>query len=303
MNNKDISKALKATTDKSRVKFRVGFFNKAGDKACMLAYVDARFVMDRLDNVLGSENWSTDYSVIGGKLFCTIIVHWPDGQVTKKSDCGMETEVDAEKGQASDAFKRAAVHYGIARDLYSYPKYWADANNHYVKPDWQPEGWLTTTTNKGTMSSARSNNTQEVPHDQPSEPVKDSNQAQDTIDRIIKMEEKNESFVEPEPNMPNVVNKPELSKETPPEGEIVGIDNLMNVKETDKAICLIPPDFKGDKRDYESTKNFWIPKRYIHNKTLMPSGLYNIEVEKWIAQKTDVTGKFVYKAESLEPPF
>jgi hypothetical protein len=88
-----------------------------GNASCV-AYVDARQVMDRLDNVLGIGNWQDSYEVIGGNLYCHLKVKIGDEWVTK-SDCGTESNVEKEKGQASDAFKRAAVKLGIGRFLYS----------------------------------------------------------------------------------------------------------------------------------------------------------------------------------------
>jgi hypothetical protein len=86
-------------------------------KATMVAYIDARDVQDLLDDVVGPENWATDYRVINENMFCGIGVSTEKGWVWKW-DCGVESNVEQEKGEASDAFKRAAVQWGIGRFLY-----------------------------------------------------------------------------------------------------------------------------------------------------------------------------------------
>jgi len=85
-----------------------------------VAYVDARQVQDKLDEVVGPMNWKNEYQIIDGDLFCNISI-WDDvkEQWITKSDTGTESNVEKQKGQASDAFKRAAVHFGIGRFLYS----------------------------------------------------------------------------------------------------------------------------------------------------------------------------------------
>ena len=79
--------------------------------------------MDTLDKGVGASNWGDKYERIGDTLFCTITVYYrsEDGKLNSvsKSDCGTESNVEKEKGEASDAFKRCAVKFGIGRDLYS----------------------------------------------------------------------------------------------------------------------------------------------------------------------------------------
>ncbi|HEY9840668.1 MAG: Rad52/Rad22 family DNA repair protein [Candidatus Sericytochromatia bacterium] len=82
-----------------------------------VAYIDARQVMDLLDEVLGPENWQDHYREVAGKVYCDISIRI-DGEWITKSDC-CETGIDGEKGQASESFKWAAVKWGIGRFLYS----------------------------------------------------------------------------------------------------------------------------------------------------------------------------------------
>lgn len=84
-------------------------------KVMALAYLDARAVMDRLDDVVGPENWGDSYfETPSGRIICALTVNG----VTKSDGAG-DTAVEGEKGAISDAFKRAAVKFGIGRYLYS----------------------------------------------------------------------------------------------------------------------------------------------------------------------------------------
>ena len=87
-------------------------------KCTMVPYVDARQVMDMLDEVVGADSWQTKFEIINGHLFCSVGVKCGEEWVWK-SDCGTESNVEKEKGEASDAFKRACIHWGVGRFLYS----------------------------------------------------------------------------------------------------------------------------------------------------------------------------------------
>jgi len=94
---------------------------KIKGQATLLLYQDARVFMDILDETVGNENWQKEYYEVKGNVYCRIGIRTEDGWVWK-ADCGTESNVDAEKGEASDAAKRAAVSWGIGRELYSCPK-------------------------------------------------------------------------------------------------------------------------------------------------------------------------------------
>ena len=85
-----------------------------------VSYVDARQVMDLLDEVVGPQNWQDSYREVAGKVYCELQILVEDEWITK-SDCGTASNFEADKGQASDAFKRAAVKWGIGRFLYAIP--------------------------------------------------------------------------------------------------------------------------------------------------------------------------------------
>lgn len=83
----------------------------------MIAYVDARDVAEQLDKIIGPENWTDTFKEVKGSLFCSIGINI-DGVWVHKSDCGVASRTEKEKGESSDAFKRAAVKWGINRDAY-----------------------------------------------------------------------------------------------------------------------------------------------------------------------------------------
>jgi hypothetical protein len=82
-----------------------------------VAYIDSRDVQDRLDEVVGIGNWQCDYKEVKGVVYCGIAIKTNDDWIWKW-DCGTESNVEKEKGEASDSFKRAAVKWGIGRFLY-----------------------------------------------------------------------------------------------------------------------------------------------------------------------------------------
>ena len=90
--------------------------------AVLLLYKDARVDMRILDLVFGPGNWQRTHEVINGNLFCSIDI-WDEEKKTwvRKQDVGVESNTEKEKGQASDAFKRAGFNVGIGRELYTGP--------------------------------------------------------------------------------------------------------------------------------------------------------------------------------------
>lgn len=91
--------------------------------ATLLLYKDARCDMNILDETVGAMDWKKSYQLIDGQLFCTVEI-WDDEkrEWVSKQDVGVESYTEAEKGRASDAQKRAAVAWGIGRELYTAPR-------------------------------------------------------------------------------------------------------------------------------------------------------------------------------------
>jgi len=114
-------KALQAPLSVSEIEFRVQSINKGG-YATILAYKDARVDMNRLNSAFGLGFWQRKHEVIGTKEFCSVgiwnseIKDWCWVQ-----DTGTKSNTEAEKGQSSDAFKRACFNLGIGIELYDYP--------------------------------------------------------------------------------------------------------------------------------------------------------------------------------------
>lgn len=115
----------------AKVSWRIGqIAKKDPQKASALCYIDARDVMARLDEVVGPENWEDTYEETAkGRILCTIAIRH-DGRWIKKTDAAGDTQVEAEKGAVSDAFKRAAVKWGIGRYLYDIPMQWVQIDQY-----------------------------------------------------------------------------------------------------------------------------------------------------------------------------
>jgi hypothetical protein len=90
---------------------------RTGPGNTQLAYIDARDVMDLLDEVVGPENWQDSYELVGDKIIAGVGILAND-QWVWKYDTGTESNIEEEKGMFSDAFKRAAVKWGVGRFLY-----------------------------------------------------------------------------------------------------------------------------------------------------------------------------------------
>ena len=90
--------------------------------ALLLLYKDARCDMNILDETVGPMNWCKKYYEVKGNLYCSVGIKGDNGEWVFKDDCGIESNTDAEKGEASDAFKRACFNWGLGRELYTTPK-------------------------------------------------------------------------------------------------------------------------------------------------------------------------------------
>lgn len=118
------------TLKSEEIEVRVGQINEKG--ATLLLYKDARCDMNFLDEI--GKPWKREHQIIDGKLFCTVSI-WDSeiSQWVSRQDVGTESNTEKEKGQASDAFKRACFNWGIGRELYSSPFVWISAANYTGK--------------------------------------------------------------------------------------------------------------------------------------------------------------------------
>lgn len=96
---------------------------KEGKGCSLLLYKDARCDMNILDETVGAQNWQREHYECKGNLFCRVGI-LIDNVWIWKSDCGTESNTEAQKGEASDSFKRACFNWGIGRELYTAPFIW-----------------------------------------------------------------------------------------------------------------------------------------------------------------------------------
>ena len=132
MENKKIP-PLKAQDVDCRIQQITGN-DQRGYGAILLLYKNARVDMKILDEVFGATNWQREHEMINGQLFCSVLI-WDDDkkQWIKKQDVGTESQTEAEKGRASDSFKRACFNVGIGRELYNAPFIYIKLDKSEVK--------------------------------------------------------------------------------------------------------------------------------------------------------------------------
>lgn len=133
----DILAKLAAPFPPDVISWRVGSTTKDKARGMALAYIDARDVQDRLDQVCG-ENWQVRHPwAAGSKLACEIGIKIGDQWIWRGDGAG-DSDVEAEKGAFSDSFKRAAVRWGVGRYLYDIDSPWvaleAAGNSYKIAP-------------------------------------------------------------------------------------------------------------------------------------------------------------------------
>jgi len=133
---------LKEPFPESRIHWRVGATNKEKTSGIALAYLDARDVMNRLDECCV---WQCRYPISTESYSLCEIGLLVQGEWLWRTNGAGATQIEAEKGGLSDAFKRAAVLWGVGRYLYYLPNKWVDLDNRKIKktpelPKWaKPE--------------------------------------------------------------------------------------------------------------------------------------------------------------------
>jgi hypothetical protein len=86
----------------------------------LLLYKDARADMDVLDETVEPMHWKREH--LRENANCKVSIYDSDTKEwVSKEDTGTESFSEAEKGLASDSFKRACVNWGIGRELYTAP--------------------------------------------------------------------------------------------------------------------------------------------------------------------------------------
>jgi hypothetical protein len=125
---KEVAQALAAPFEEAEVKWKAQVVS--GNRAMVVAYVNARVIQDRLDEVLGVMGWQDSYECLpDGAVVCRLRIRLGDEWITKM-DVGGQSEQpdegDRRKAAFSDALKRAAVKFGIGRYLYGLEPQWVD---------------------------------------------------------------------------------------------------------------------------------------------------------------------------------
>lgn len=139
-----IRSTLQQPTPEAEILWKTQTINQHTGMATMVAYTDARLPRKILDEAVGIDSWETKFTRDDkGTLFCYITIHFPNGRTITKGDCGVPSDFESEKGEASDAFKRACFTWGICADLYDLDMHWVQCekkdNGTWKAPwNWSP---------------------------------------------------------------------------------------------------------------------------------------------------------------------
>lgn len=138
-----LMESLAAPFELGEVKFKPAVVS--GNRAMALAYVDARVIQDRLDDVLGVTGWQDSYRCLAdGSVLCRLRLRLGGEWITKMDVGGPSEQPDGGdrlKAAFSDALKRAAVKFGVGRYLYRLPVQWVDYDpqrRQFVRPPQLP---------------------------------------------------------------------------------------------------------------------------------------------------------------------
>ena len=113
------------------IECRIGQIKEKGLN--LLLYKDARCDMNVLDETVGPLNWKREHTRDNQNCIVSI---WDEDKKewVSKEDTGTASNTEAEKGLASDSFKRACVNWGIGRELYTAPFIWINAGDAAIIP-------------------------------------------------------------------------------------------------------------------------------------------------------------------------
>ncbi len=145
--NKEQAKKLEYPFAADEIEWRVCRTTKDKTKGQVAAYVDSRAIQERLDTVLGRDNWQNHFCTVTGKdknsitHICEISIFYADrGEWITKSNGAGCTDFEPIKGGLSNAFKRAASMWGIGRYLYNLTGIWIPINEgKYIPNEQLPE--------------------------------------------------------------------------------------------------------------------------------------------------------------------
>lgn len=134
---REVQESLQAPFPENQIKWRVVATSNDKTKGLVAAYLESRDVMNRLDDVVGVENWWDQYFLAfhgdtsRTAIECKLTLRFRVSnslatEVTKAdvSDMYPKIEANTAKTGYADSFKRAAVKFGIGRYLYYLDKQW-----------------------------------------------------------------------------------------------------------------------------------------------------------------------------------
>jgi hypothetical protein len=143
MDTHELAAALAAPFPADRVSWKPQAVSRDKKRALAVAYIDARDVAQRLDDVVGPLSWQVDHKQVGDQIVTGLAIRDPEtGAFICKWDTGFvggadseseDTQMKARKGTISDGLKRAGVLWGIGRYLYRLPKVWVDFDVEHKK--------------------------------------------------------------------------------------------------------------------------------------------------------------------------
>ena len=145
-----MNKTLTAPIQPNEIEWRIQ--SKGNGKMTIVPYITNRCVMERFDKAFGAENWTSEFREITNGFICRLTVNVEvetrkmrveNGtdytELTQRTiyreDGASKTNIEPEKGGISDAMKRAAVQFGLGRDLYNYPRVFVASADNYI-PNW-----------------------------------------------------------------------------------------------------------------------------------------------------------------------
>ena len=120
MENKDYLKHVVSELSKpTDYKWKVQSFNKDKTKALCVAFLDARVVIHRLNEVC-EYGWQRKHFAIGENVYCELGLVMPDGTVQWRSDVGeSDNKTEKAKTSSSDSLKRSSLNFGLGLFLYN----------------------------------------------------------------------------------------------------------------------------------------------------------------------------------------
>lgn len=128
MNYNEIIKRLHEPFNAKEIEWKIQVTTQDKKRGMAVAYMNARAVQKRLDEVVGAFNWKNVYSLWhDNSQICGISIFNDDrNEWITKFDGAENSDIEPIKGGLSDSFKRAATVWGIGRYLYEINSVWVE---------------------------------------------------------------------------------------------------------------------------------------------------------------------------------